>query len=204
LFLWPSLLVWCARTEGLTVGDSDFCVWGLMVRASKIEPSSVVVFFVCGHQPTRRRKTSLLFLPRKEDSHGVHAWVLNTQGRVLNTRKPCHDSLGNPVNPNVRVTVAVENRDGIDGHRHTLPSRRGVSRHLAPVHEAWLCLIILRQGADVLHRGRPSQTRVHAIRVSARIIFRVTGTLRSGFCRIQRARTVFFLSVRTFFSFLNS
>jgi len=46
-------------------------------------------------------------------------WVLNTQGRVLNTRKSCQDSRGNSGDPNVRVTVAVENMDGIDGHRHT-------------------------------------------------------------------------------------
>jgi hypothetical protein len=38
-------------------------------------------------------------------------------------RKPCQDSVGNSVDPNVRVTVAVENNDGIDGHRHT-PFRR--------------------------------------------------------------------------------
>jgi hypothetical protein len=44
--------------------------------------------------------------------------VLNTQGRVLNTRKPCQDSRGNSGDPNVRVTVAVENKGGIDGHRH--------------------------------------------------------------------------------------
>jgi hypothetical protein len=75
---------------------------------------------------------------------------------------------------------------------------------LALVHIAWMCLIILRQGVNVLHRGRPSQPLVHAIRVPARIKFKVTGTLRSGFCIIQRALTVFFLSVRTFFPFLNS
>ena len=45
--------------------------------------------------------------------------MLNTQGRVLNTRKSCQDSRGNSGDPNVRVTVAVENMDGIDGHRHT-------------------------------------------------------------------------------------
>jgi len=45
-------------------------------------------------------------------------WVLNTQGRVLNTRKPCQDSLGNYGDLNVRVPVAVENKDGIDGHEH--------------------------------------------------------------------------------------
>ena len=44
--------------------------------------------------------------------------MLNTQGRVLNTRKPRQDSLGNSVDSNVRVTVAVENKYGIDGHRH--------------------------------------------------------------------------------------
>ena len=49
--------------------------------------------------------------------------MLNTQGRVLNTlTEPCQDSLGNSGDPNVRVTVAVENRDGIDGHRHTHPT----------------------------------------------------------------------------------
>jgi hypothetical protein len=85
--------------------------------------------------------------------------VLNTQGRVLNTRKPCQDSRGNSGAPNVRVTVAVENTDGIDGHGHT------------PLPEGGC----LRQGADVLHRSRPSQTLVHAIRVAARIKFRVTG-----------------------------
>jgi hypothetical protein len=44
--------------------------------------------------------------------------VLNTQGRVLNTRKSCQDSVGNSVDANVRVAVAVENKDGIDGHGH--------------------------------------------------------------------------------------
>jgi len=52
-------------------------------------------------------------------------WVLNTQGRVLNTRKPCQDAVGNSVDPNVRVAVAVENKDGIDGHRHTPPPGGG-------------------------------------------------------------------------------
>jgi hypothetical protein len=129
--------------------------------------------------------------------------VLNTQGRVLNTRKPCQGSRGNSGDPNVRVTVAIENKDGIDGHRDT-PLPEGGCPGLALVHMAWMCLIILRQGVNVLHRGRPSQPLVDAIRVAARIRFRVTGALRSGFCRIQRARTVFFLSVRTFFPFLNS
>ena len=44
--------------------------------------------------------------------------MLNTQGRVLNTRKPCQGSLGNYGDLNVRVPVAVENKDGIDGHEH--------------------------------------------------------------------------------------
>jgi hypothetical protein len=83
------------------------------------------------------------------------------------------------------------------------PLPEGGCPGLALVHMTWMCLIILRQGANVLHRGRPSQPLVHAIRVAARIKFRVTGALRSG-CRIQRARIVFFLSVRTFFPFLNS
>jgi len=54
------------------------------------------------------RKSSFL---GKDDSHGVRAWVLNT-------RKLCQDSIGDSVDPNVRVTVAVENKDGIDGHGH--------------------------------------------------------------------------------------
>ena len=75
--------------------------------------------------------------------------MLNTQGRVLNTRKPRQDSLGNSVDSNVRVTVAVENKYGIDGHRHTPPpGGGGVPRLLALVHMAWMCLIILRQWAD--------------------------------------------------------
>jgi len=55
--------------------------------------------------------------------------VLNTQGRVLNTRKPCQDSLGNYGDLNVRVAVAVENKGGIDGHRHAPPP--GCSVNLA-------------------------------------------------------------------------
>jgi hypothetical protein len=52
--------------------------------------------------------------------------MLNTQGMVLNTRKLRQDYRGNCGGPNVRVTVAVENKDGIDGHRHTPLPEGGV------------------------------------------------------------------------------
>jgi hypothetical protein len=37
---------------------------------------------------------------------------------VLNTCKSRQDSVGNSVDSNVRVAVAVENKYGIDGHGH--------------------------------------------------------------------------------------
>ena len=51
---------------------------------------------------------------------GVRMGVKHSRKGVKHPTEPRQDSLGNFVDPNVRVTVAVENKYGIDGHRHTL------------------------------------------------------------------------------------
>ena len=40
---------------------------------------------------------------------------------VKHSPAPCQHSLGNSGDANVRVAVAGENKDGIDGHRHGTP-----------------------------------------------------------------------------------
>jgi hypothetical protein len=57
--------------------------------------------------------------PSEDDSHGVRAWALNIEERVLNTRTdPRQDSPRNSRDPNVPVAIAGEDKDGIDDHRH--------------------------------------------------------------------------------------